>query len=152
MIALIIYRFSYQRNTKLFFFPGNLQIDWLKYDQYSYINEFFELLCFTCSNLILYNQPHEDIIPKTLVDNIHSGVATSNTVLGKFTAAIPDHLPHFLIALDLNKTNNENMDQLFVKFVTKFNSILDIHERLKKVSREKLKLKNKQWIALGLQN
>ena len=44
------------------------------------------------------------------------------------------------------------MDQLFVNFLIKFNSILDIHERLKKDSREKLKLKNKQCIAPGLQN
>ena len=140
-----------KKHKTVFFFLGNLQIDWLKYDQYSYLINFSN--CFVSHvPTSYYITNHMKTIPKTLVDNIHSGVATSDTVLGKFTAAIPDHLPHFLIAPDLNKTNKENMDQLFVNFLIKFNSILDIHKRLKKDSREKLKLKNKQCIAPGLQN
>ena len=53
---------------------------------------------------------------------------------------------------NLIKTNIENVDQFFVNFLIKFNSILGIHAPLKNLSKEKLKLINKQWIALGLQN
>ena len=59
---------------------------------------FLNYFLFNCSNLILHNQPHEDIIQKTLIDNIHLGVVTPNTVLGNFTATISDPLPHFYIS------------------------------------------------------
>ena len=51
---------------------------------------------------------------------------------------------------NLIKSNNENVDQLFVSFLTKFNSIVDLYTPLKKLSRQKLKFKNKPWITLGL--
>ena len=43
------------------------------------------------------------------------------------------------------------MDQSFVSFLTKFNSILDLYAPLKKISKQKLKFRNKPWITLGLQ-
>ena len=62
---------------------------------------FLNYFLFTCSSLILHNQPHEDIIQKTLIDNIHLGVVSPNTVLSNFTATISDPLPHFFIAPDI---------------------------------------------------
>ena len=52
---------------------------------------------------------------------------------------------------DLIKSGNRHVDKSFVNFLTKFNSILDIHAPLKKLSRQKLKFKSKLWIVLGLQ-
>ena len=43
------------------------------------------------------------------------------------------------------------VDQSFVSFLAKFNSILDLHAPLKKISKQKLKFRNKPWITLGLQ-
>ena len=42
------------------------------------------------------------------------------------------------------------MDQTFLGFLTKFNSILDMYAPVKKISKQKLKFRNKPWIALGL--
>ena len=50
------------------------------------------------------------------------------------------------------KSNRGNADQSFVSFLAKFNSILDLHAPLKKISKQKLKFRNKPWITLGLQN
>ena len=50
------------------------------------------------------------------------------------------------------KSNRGNADQSFVSFLAKFNSILDLHAPLKKISKQKLKIRNKPWITLGLQN
>ena len=49
------------------------------------------------------------------------------------------------------KSNRGNADQSFVSFLAKFNSILDLHAPLKKISKQKLKFRNKPWITLGLQ-
>ena len=43
------------------------------------------------------------------------------------------------------------MGQSFVSFLTKFNSILDFYASLKKISKQKLKFRNKPWITLDLQ-
>ena len=52
---------------------------------------------------------------------------------------------------NLTKSNNGNVDQSFVSFLTKLNLILDLHAPLKKISKQKLKFRNKNWITLGLQ-
>ena len=49
------------------------------------------------------------------------------------------------------KSNNGNVNQSFVSFLAKFNSILDLYAPLKKISKQKLKFRNKPWITLGLQ-
>ena len=43
-----------------------------------------------------------------------------------------------------------NVDQSFVSFLTKFNSILDWYVLLKKISERKLKFRNRQRVTLGL--
>ena len=52
---------------------------------------------------------------------------------------------------NLIKSNCGNVDQSFVSFLFKFNSILDMHAPLKKISKQKLKFINKALITLGLQ-
>ena len=52
---------------------------------------------------------------------------------------------------NLIKSNYGNVDQSFVSFLAKHNSILDLHAPLKKISKQKLKFRNKPWITLGLQ-
>ena len=42
------------------------------------------------------------------------------------------------------------MDQPFVSFLTKFNSILDLYAPLKTFPNKKLKFRNKTWITLSL--
>lgn len=51
----------------------------------------------------------------------------------------------------LIKSDNENVVQSFVDFLTKFNSILDMYEPLKKIYKQKLDFRNKQWITLRIQ-
>ena len=51
---------------------------------------------------------------------------------------------------NLIKSNCGNVDQSFVSFLAKFNSILDLYAPLKKISKQKLKFRNKPWITLGL--
>ena len=52
---------------------------------------------------------------------------------------------------NLIKSNCGNVDQSFVSFLFKFNSILDMHAPLKKISKQKFKFINKALITLGLQ-
>ena len=52
---------------------------------------------------------------------------------------------------NLIKSVNGNVDQSFISFLAKFNSILDKYTPLKKISKQKLKFRNKPWITLGLQ-
>ena len=52
---------------------------------------------------------------------------------------------------NLLKSVNGNVDQYFISFLTKFNSILNMYATLKKLSKQKLKFRNKPWITLGLQ-
>ena len=49
------------------------------------------------------------------------------------------------------KLNRVNVDQSFVSFLAKFNSILDLYTLLKKISKQKIKFRKKRWITLGLQ-
>ena len=51
---------------------------------------------------------------------------------------------------NLIKSNYGNVDQSFVSFLAKHNSILDLYAPLKKISKQKLKFRNKPWITLGL--
>ena len=52
---------------------------------------------------------------------------------------------------NLTKSNCENVDQSFASFLAKFNSILDFYDPLKKISKQKLKFRNKPCIIRGLQ-
>ena len=52
---------------------------------------------------------------------------------------------------NLIKSYCGNVDQSFVSFLAMFNSILDLYASLKKISKQKLKFRNKPWITLGLQ-
>ena len=52
---------------------------------------------------------------------------------------------------NLIKSDNGNVVQSFVNFLTKFNSILDMYAPLKKIFKQKLNFRNKQWITLGIQ-
>ena len=49
------------------------------------------------------------------------------------------------------KLNRVTVDQSFVSFLAKFNSILDLYTLLKKISKQKIKFRKKRWITLGLQ-
>ena len=52
---------------------------------------------------------------------------------------------------NLIKSKSGNVDQSFVSSLTKFHSILDLYASFKKISKQKLKSRNKPWINLGLQ-
>ena len=52
---------------------------------------------------------------------------------------------------NLIKANCRNVDQSLASFPAKFNSILDLYASLRKISKQKLKFRNKPWITLGLQ-
>ena len=52
---------------------------------------------------------------------------------------------------NLIKSNCGNVNQSFVSFLAKFNSVLDLYAPLKKISKQKLKFRNKLWRSLGLQ-
>ena len=54
---------------------------------------------------------------------------------------------------NLIKSINGNMDQSFISFLTKFNSVSDMYEikKFEKISKQKSKFRNKSCITLGLQ-
>ena len=52
---------------------------------------------------------------------------------------------------NVTKSNNGNVDQSSPRFLTKFNSISDFCAPLKKISKQKLKFKNKPWTTSGIQ-
>ena len=52
---------------------------------------------------------------------------------------------------NLVKSNSGNVDQSFVSFLTKFNLILDLYAPLKKISKQKLKFRNKPWMTFNQQ-
>ena len=56
----------------------------------------------------------------------------------------------FLVDWD-NLLLSSNTDTSYKTFIEKFQSLLDISVPLKKVSKNKLKFKDKSWITFGLQ-
>ena len=52
---------------------------------------------------------------------------------------------------NLIKSNNRNVDQSFISFLTKFYQIVDMCAPLKKISKQKLKFINTPWITLDIQ-
>ena len=52
---------------------------------------------------------------------------------------------------NLIESHNGNVDQSYVNFLIKFNSVLDIHTPLKNLPKQILKFRNKPWITLGVQ-
>lgn len=51
---------------------------------------------------------------------------------------------------NLTKLDNGNVDQVFVSFLTKSHYILDIYAPLKRLSKQKLKFRNKPWEIFGI--
>ena len=62
-------------------------------------------------------------------------------------------LDHFSIEWDnVLLLSNTNTEKSYKTFLEKFESLLDIYAPLKRISKNKLKFKDKPWITRGLQN
>ena len=118
---------------------------------------------------------------KTLIDNILLNAASPKIVSGSLTLSISDHLVQFLIAPNiflypsslksyiyehLTKIwprklypwllfnwlgSGNSIDKSFKKVIDRFNSLLDLHASYKKLSKCKLKFRDKPWITSGIQ-
>ena len=108
---------------------------------------------------------------KALIDNIFFNLTPCEVISGNVTATTSDHLPQFLIALNVfanpfsNKSNSfertdweallkieqQNINFFLETYLSKINSLLDTHATLKKISKYKLTFKTKPCITPGLQ-
>ena len=108
------------KENKTVFILGDFNINLLNYDQHSLTNEFLDSLS---SHMLL---PHIDQSArtrnnsKTLIDNIYSNLITPNNILGNITATMSDHLPQFLIALDILSKPSSTKLNIFERGWSKF--------------------------------
>ena len=89
------------KENKTVLLLGDFNIDLLNYDQHSLTNEFLDSLS---SHKLLPHIVQPTRIrnnSKALIDNIYSNVITPSNISDNITATISDHLPQFLIALDI---------------------------------------------------
>ena len=80
---------------------GDFNVDLMKYDNHHSTNEFLDSLS---SHLFLPHITQPTRIrdsSKTLIDNIFSNTLIENTISSNLTATISDHLPQFIILLNI---------------------------------------------------
>ena len=92
----------------------------MNYDQHSPTNEFLDSLS---SRMLLPHIVQPTRIrnnSKSLIDNIYSNVITPNNILGSLTATIFNHLPQFLIALEVSSKPPSTKLNIFERDWSKF--------------------------------
>ena len=116
---------------------------------------------------------------KTLIDNAFSNAVSPNIVSGNLISSSSDHLPQFLIAssiflkpsslksnifeensildylsIDWDQTlgiDKSSFDMSFKNFLDRCNSLLASHAPYEKLSKYKLKFRERSWITSGIQ-
>ena len=96
---------------KTVFLLGNFNISFLEYEKHNPANECLDSLSGNMFLPYILVPTRTSSNSKTLIDNIFSNFISNEVIKGNLTATIFDHLPQFLIALDIfcnpqaNKTN-----------------------------------------------
>ena len=156
-----------KKNTYL----GDFNINLLNNNEHRPTNDFLDSLL--SSSLLSYILQPTQLTghSKALIDNIFFNLTPCEVISGNVTATTSDHLPQFLIALNVfanpfsNKSNSfertdwealvkieqQNINFFLETYLSKINSLLDTHAPLKKISKYKLTFKTKPCITPGLQ-
>ena len=156
-----------KKNTYL----GDFNINLLNNNEHRPTNDFLDSLL--SSSLLSYKLQPTQLTghSKALIDNIFFNLTPCEVISGNVTATTSDHLPQFLIALNVfanpfsNKSNSfertdweallkieqQNINFFLETYLSKINSLLDTHAPLKKISKYKLTFKTKPCITPGLQ-
>ena len=159
------------RKKKNTYLLGDFNIDLLNNNEHRPTNDFLDSLL--SSSLLSYILQPTQLTghSKALIDNIFFNLTSCEVISDNVTATISDHLPQFLIALNvfanpfsnksnsfertdweaLLKTEQQNINFFLETYLSKINSLLDTHAPLKKISKYKLTFKTKPCITPGLQ-
>ena len=89
------------KENKTIFLFGDFNINLLNYDIHSPTNEFLDFLSSHYFLPHILQPSRVTTNSKTLIDNIFSNMAVPNIISGNLTASISDHLPQFLVALNI---------------------------------------------------
>ena len=160
---------SYQKKKNTYL--GDFNINLLNNNEHRPTNDFLDSLL--SSSLLSYKLQPTQLTghSKALIDNIFFNLTPCEVISGNVTATTSDHLPQFLIALNVfanpfsNKSNSfertdweallkieqQNINFFLETYLSKINSLLDTHAPLKKISKYKLTFKTKPCITPGLQ-
>ena len=159
------------RKKKNTYLLGDFNINLLNNNEHRPTNDFLDSLL--SSSLLSYKLQPTQLTghSKALIDNIFFNLTPCEVISGNVTATTSDHLPQFLIALNVfanpfsNKSNSfertdweallkieqQNINFFLETYLSKINSLLDTHAPLKKISKYKLTFKTKPCITPGLQ-
>ena len=159
------------RKKKNTYLLGDFNINLLNNNEHRPTNDFLDSLL--SSSLLSYTLQPTQLTghSKALIDNIFFNLTPCEVISGNVTATTSDHLPQFLIALNVfanpfsNKSNSfertdweallkieqQNINFFLETYLSKINSLLDTHAPLKKISKYKLTFKTKPCITPGLQ-
>ena len=160
---------SYQKKKNTYL--GDFNINLLNNNEHRPTNDFLDSLL--SSSLLSYKLQPTQLTghSKALIDNIFFNLTPCEVISGNVKATTSDHLPQFLIALNVfanpfsNKSNSfertdweallkieqQNINFFLETYLSKINSLLDTHAPLKKISKYKLTFKTKPCITPGLQ-
>ena len=123
------------KKNKTVFLLGDFNVDLLNYDQHSPTNEFFDSLYLSLpirSSLILYKE-QDHLIQFCIPPDIFSNPSSTKLNIfernwSKFDQENFDYLS--VVWENLTTSVNGNVDQSFISFLTKINSILDMYAPL----------------------
>ena len=123
------------KKNKTVFLLGDFNVDLLNYDQHSPTNEFFDSLYLSLpirSSLILYKE-QDHLIQFCIPPDIFSNPSSTKLNIfernwSKFDQENFDYLS--VVWENLTTPVNGNVDQSFISFLTKINSILDMYAPL----------------------
>ena len=123
------------KKNKTVFLLGDFNVDLLNYDQDSPTNEFFASLYLSLpirSSLILYKE-QDHLIQFCIPPDIFSNPSSTKLNIferhwSKFDQENFDYLS--VVWENLTTSVNGNVDQSFISFLTKINSILDMYAPL----------------------
>ena len=123
------------KKNKTVFLLGDFNVDLLNYDQHSPTNELFDSLYLSLpirSSLILYKE-QDHLIQFCIPPDIFSNPSSTKLNIfernwSKFDQENFDYLS--VVWENLTTSVNGNVDQSFISFLTKINSILDMYAPL----------------------
>ena len=123
------------KKNKTVFLLGDFNVDLLNYDQHSPTNEFFDSLYLSLpirSSLILYKE-QDHLIQFCIPPDIFSNPSSTKLNIfernwSKFDQENFDYLS--VVWENLTTSVNGNVDQSFISFLTKINSVLDMYAPL----------------------
>ena len=121
--------------NKTVFLLGDFNVDLLNYDQHSPTNEFFDSLYLSLpirSSLILYKE-QDHLIQFCIPPDVFSNPSSTKLNIfernwSKFDQENFDYLS--VVWENLTTSVNGNVDQSFISFLTKINSVLDMYAPL----------------------